>query len=50
MLPLLALAVPTILETLVVATATATVVSIATRVTNDAYDAATKKKEEEDKR
>jgi hypothetical protein len=49
MLPLLALAVPTIIETLAVAAGTAAVITAATRATNDAYDSASKKKKEEDK-
>lgn len=48
MLPLLALAVPTLLETLAVAAGTAVVVTVASRATNDAYDSATKKKKEND--
>jgi hypothetical protein len=47
MFPLLALALPTILETLAVAAATAAVVTVTTRATSDAYDS-TKKKEEDD--
>lgn len=48
MLPLLALAVPTLLETLAIAAGTAVVVTVASRATNDAYDSATKKKKEND--
>lgn len=47
MLPLFALAVPTILETLAVAAATAAVITVSNRATSDAYDAATKKKKED---
>lgn len=48
MLPLLALAVPTILETIAVAAATTVVTHVAMRVADDAYDAATKKETEDD--
>ncbi|MBS0348825.1 MAG: hypothetical protein JSR69_20445 [Proteobacteria bacterium] len=48
MFPLLALAVPTILETIVAATATTVVTHIAMRVTDDAYNAATKTKKDDD--
>lgn len=44
--PLLALAIPTILETIAVATATTVATTIAIRVTEDAYDSITKKKKE----
>jgi hypothetical protein len=44
----LALAVPTILETIAVATATTVVTHVAMRATDDAYTAATKKKKEDD--
>lgn len=46
MLPLLALAVPTILETIAVATATTVITHVAMRATEDAYNAVTKKKKE----
>lgn len=46
--PLLALAVPTVFETIAVATATAVATTIAIRATDDAYNAITKKKKEED--
>lgn len=48
MLPLLALAIPTILETLAVAAGTAVVVTVASRATNDAYDSAAKKKDDDE--
>lgn len=48
MLPLLAFAVPTILETLALAATTAAVITVASRATNDAYDSATKSKKEDD--
>lgn len=48
MFPLLALAVPTILETLAAAAATAVVVTVATRATSDAYDELKKKESDED--
>lgn len=43
MFPLLALAIPTLLETLAVAAATTAVVTVTSRVASDAYDSATKK-------
>lgn len=49
MLPFLALAVPTILETIAVATATTVVTHVAMRAADDAYNAATNKKKEDDK-
>lgn len=46
MFALLALAVPTILETIVVATITTVVTHAAMRITDDAYNSATTKKKE----
>lgn len=45
--PLLALAAPTILETIAVAVGTTVATTVAIRLTNDAYDSA-KKKEDDD--
>ncbi len=46
--PLLALAVPTVLETIAVAVGTTVATTVAIRLTNDAYDKAMKKGDEED--
>ncbi len=45
--PLLALAIPTVLETIAVATATAVATTIAVRAADDAYNSVTKKEKED---
>lgn len=48
MFPLIFLAAPAIFETLAIAAATATVVTVASRATSDVYDKATKKEDDKD--
>ena len=48
MFPLLAFVVPTLVEALFVSAATATVVTVVSRATSDAYDKATKEEDDKD--